>query len=86
MTGREGRQGTACVSHLQTRELKSTHQVKTLFDLLPPHHPQVPVEDKWMNGDIFYFLFIFLALFFVWLFPLLKPAEGMVVLVEERQV
>lgn len=63
MTGREGRQGTVCVSHLQTRELKSTHQVKTLFDLLPPHHPQVPVEDKWMNGDIFYYFFW--AFFFV---------------------
>lgn len=81
MTGGEGRRGTACVSHLQTRELKSTHQVKTLFDLLPPHDPQVPVEDKWMTGDIFYFFF---GLF--WLFPLLKPAEGLAVLVEERQV
>lgn len=52
MAGGERRQGTACVSHLQTWELKSTHQVKMLFDLLPLHDPEVPVDGKWTTGEI----------------------------------
>ena len=56
MTGGKRRRGTACVSRLQTRELKSTQQVEMLFDLLPPHDPQVPVDGgKWTAVDIFSF-------------------------------
>lgn len=71
MTAGEWRRGTACVSHLQTRELKSTHQVKMPFDLLPPHDPRVP------GRPVTFFCFFSAGV--------LKPAGGHVVLVEERQ-
>lgn len=53
MAGREWRRGTAYILRLQTRELKSTHEVKMLFDLLPPCDPQVPAEVKWMMVTFF---------------------------------
>lgn len=53
MADGEQRRGIACISHLQTQELKSTHQVKMLFDLLPPHDPLVPVDRKRMVSDTF---------------------------------
>lgn len=43
---------------LKTRELKSTHQVKRLFDLLPPYDPLVPVGRKSTAGDISSFLLV----------------------------
>lgn len=57
--------------------LKSTHQVKILFDLLPPCDPDVPVDGKWRAGDFFFFAFFRRRC---------ETSRGHVVLVEERQV
>lgn len=43
---------------MKTRELKSTHQVKRLFDLLPPYDPPLPVGRKSTAGDISSFLLV----------------------------
>lgn len=40
----------------------------------------------WMVTFFIFYLFFWAFFFFFWLFPLLKPAEDTVVLVEERQV